>query len=159
MSLDQMTRVFGGKVRVRVMGLLIQDDKILMLNHRGMNEADELWLPPGGGVEYQEGMETALQREFREEIGLEVEVKDFVGVNELITNRFHAYEFMFLVRKISGEEQVGVDPELGEFQSIVDYQYLSASELRQKGSDKVHKLFDSLRDVSEIISKKGVFFS
>ena len=37
---------------------------------------------PGGGVEYGEGLEDALKREFMEELGLDIELRSLFYVNE-----------------------------------------------------------------------------
>ncbi|WP_109833307.1 NUDIX domain-containing protein [Reichenbachiella versicolor] len=158
MSLDEMTKVFGGKIRVRVMGILIENDKILMLNHKGMNKTDELWLPPGGGVEYQETIKDALIREFKEEVGLDITVGNFLTVNELITERFHTYEFFFKVLKKEGEIKLGYDPELETFQPIQGFKFLSIEDIQSKGKDKVHGVFHNLSDFYDLAQNQGIFY-
>lgn len=62
---------------VRVYGLLINHNNEVLLSdeeHAGVY----LTKFPGGGLEYGEGLIEALKREFVEECGLEVEVKDHV---------------------------------------------------------------------------------
>jgi 8-oxo-dGTP pyrophosphatase MutT (NUDIX family) len=51
-------------------GYLIHDNKVLLIHHKKLN----LWLPPGGHIEKDETPDEAAEREFREELGLEVEL-------------------------------------------------------------------------------------
>jgi 8-oxo-dGTP diphosphatase len=56
---------------IRVYGLCVQDQKLLIINedYRGQN----LYKLPGGGVEFGEGLEDALRREWQEELGLKLD--------------------------------------------------------------------------------------
>ena len=67
---------FGGKVRVRACGILIKEDAVLLLKHEGIGKEGYLWAPPGGGVEFNETIETTLKREFKEECGIEIKVEE-----------------------------------------------------------------------------------
>ena len=58
-------------MHVRVTGLVIEDDRILLLNQD--TDAARSWSLPGGKVEDGETLAAALVREMREETGLEVE--------------------------------------------------------------------------------------
>ena len=69
--------------RVRVGGLLCQQGKALLV--RQAKGSDTYWLLPGGGVERGESLEQALTREFREEVGLEVEAREPIGLVQTIS--------------------------------------------------------------------------
>ena len=49
---EAVDTMYGNRVRVRVCGILIQEDKILLINHKGVGEKGSLWAPPGGGLEF-----------------------------------------------------------------------------------------------------------
>ncbi|GAB4113219.1 MAG: NUDIX hydrolase [Spirochaetota bacterium] len=70
------------KIRIRVAGLVVEENKILMIAHKKGSEI--YWLLPGGGVEYQESLDEALKREFREELGLTVKVGDIALIADSI---------------------------------------------------------------------------
>ncbi|MGH7203825.1 MAG: NUDIX domain-containing protein [Candidatus Levyibacteriota bacterium] len=54
----------------------------LFLSKRGIKAKNERgkWEIPGGGVEFGETFEQALKREIKEEIGVEIEVMDLLGI-------------------------------------------------------------------------------
>jgi ADP-ribose pyrophosphatase YjhB (NUDIX family) len=59
-------------VKVRVTGVVVEDDRILLLNQD--TDTSRSWSLPGGKVEEGEPLSVALVREMGEETGLEVEV-------------------------------------------------------------------------------------
>jgi 8-oxo-dGTP diphosphatase len=102
---------FQGKVRVRACGILIENQRILLVKHRGLGAQGYFWSPPGGGMEFGESVRDAVCREFREEVGLVVEAGEFAGFHEHIDSRFHAMELFFRVSRITGEIKLGTEPE------------------------------------------------
>ena len=67
-----------GLFNFRVAGVLILDDKILL--QRGLS--DPSYALPGGQVEFAEDSETALRREFLEEISAQIKIIRLLWVNE-----------------------------------------------------------------------------
>lgn len=65
------------RFRVGVFALIFDDEGRVLLVHR--NDID-WWNLPGGGMELGETVDEAVQREVREETGLEVVVERLVGV-------------------------------------------------------------------------------
>jgi 8-oxo-dGTP diphosphatase len=63
-------------LRVAVYAVIMEQGQVL-LAHR--NDID-WWNLPGGGMETGETVEEAIQREVREETGLEIEVEKLIGV-------------------------------------------------------------------------------
>ncbi|MFH5883047.1 NUDIX domain-containing protein [Halalkalibaculum sp. DA3122] len=111
---------YKGRIRVRVSGLLIRDEALLMIRMRSPVTGRTVWLPPGGGVKFGETAEEGLVREFREETGLQIEVGSLRHVNELVAPPFHALEFYFDVTGMGGEPSLGSDPEHSDSGQIME---------------------------------------
>ena len=62
------------RFNIRVYGLLIWDNQILLVNEKIGNFHFSKF--PGGGLEYGEGTKECLIREFKEETGMDVEISN-----------------------------------------------------------------------------------
>ena len=100
-----------GHVRpaVRVCGMLLRNERVLLVRQ---SKGDRTyWLLPGGGVERGEDLKQALCREFREEVGLEVQVDDPLGLVESISpdggRSRHTIQIIF--RVFEGAKDSGAD--------------------------------------------------
>ncbi|MBC7081461.1 MAG: NUDIX hydrolase [Thermoplasmatales archaeon] len=67
------------KPSIAVDGILIKDNKILLIKRKNEPFKDK-WALPGGFVEYGEKVEDAIFREFKEETGMNVRIKKLFGV-------------------------------------------------------------------------------
>ena len=65
--------------------IVVKDDRLLMIR-RAKDPGAGLWSLPGGRVEHGEYLADALRREVAEETGLEVEVRDLVGILEVVAD-------------------------------------------------------------------------
>lgn len=123
-------QTFANKLRVRVCGVLIQDSEILLAQIHSPISDKLIWMPPGGGLTFGESMKDCLRREFKEETNLSVEVHELVHVNELLHKPYHAIECFFEVKKTSGAEKLGKDPELSwDRQLLRDLKWMPIKEL------------------------------
>lgn len=109
--------------RVRLAGILIKNNKVLLIKHKKNNE--EYWLLPGGGLDYGETFQKALKREFMEETNLNVDVKEMVFISESISPTLsrHIVNLFFIVEYINGELKIG------EEDILEDLDYISIEEL------------------------------
>jgi 8-oxo-dGTP diphosphatase len=134
---------YGNQLRVRVCGICIQNDKILLINHSGLNESNEFWSPPGGGLQFGESIEECLKREFLEETNTVVSIVKFLTIREFINPPLHAIELYYEVKIESGNVEKGFDPEMEE-QIIKDIQWLSFEEVLGKGEGKYNPFLEEL---------------
>ncbi len=153
-----INEVFGNKLRIRVSGILIENEEILVIQHKDLGPAGTLWAPPGGGVEFGASIEDNLKREFLEETGLLIEVEHFLFVNEVLLPPLHAIELFFLVKKVGGKLKLGGDPEMNKSEQILQtVQFLSFKSLKKIDENKLHNLFRHCTSISELLNMKGYF--
>lgn len=158
LSGNQVDNPFGGKVRVRASGILIENEKILLLRHENLGSAGYLWLPPGGGVEFGDSLYDTLKKEFQEETNLTIEIGQFLFVNEFIKQPYHAIELFFEVKRVSGTLELGFDPELSaDEQMLSDAKFFSRSEIDDLDSETIHNMFDSAGARDKITDLRGLF--
>jgi 8-oxo-dGTP diphosphatase len=134
---------YGNHLRVRVCGICVQEDKILLINHSSLNESNEFWSPPGGGLQFGETIEECLKREFLEETNTIISVGKFLKIREFINLPLHAIELYYEVKIESGNVKRGFDPEMDE-QIIQDVKWLSFEEVLRKGEGKYNSFLSAL---------------
>ena len=155
---NEIIHSFGNKLRIRVCGICIEDNKIVLVKHHSLGKGGILWAQPGGGMVFGETAACALTREFIEETGLNISVEKFLCVNEYLSPPLHAIELFFLVKKIDGTLKTGVDPELHKDRQIItDVEWLSFETLNQLPTDAVHRLLQGVKNQSELIQRVGYF--
>ena len=90
-------------VRLAVRGLLMRDDRLLLVNaYAGRGD---LWCAPGGGVDPHRSLPENLAREIHEETGLTVDVGVPCLVNEFHdpSGDFHQVDLYFRCTRVSGD--------------------------------------------------------
>ena len=148
--------IFGNKLRVRVCGICILHEEILLVNHTGLG-TPHLWAPPGGGIQTGESAHEALVREFKEETGLSIEVRDFLFACEFIQLPLHAVELFFQVSITGGNLTTGQDPELGNRQVIQDVRFFDDTQIRSIPLAHLHGIFKETSDIAQIGRLRGYF--
>ncbi|HNX24670.1 MAG TPA: NUDIX hydrolase [Spirochaetota bacterium] len=105
----------GGDVRVRVAGILITGDSILLIAHK--KNDDVYWLLPGGGVDYGESLSEALIREFVEELNIDITVNDLALISDSIdpAGDRHIVNICFICKHEGGEYILGDEGRLHDF--------------------------------------------
>lgn len=94
--------------------MVVRDDAVLLVQ-RASEPLKGQWSLPGGAVEVGETLVEAVQRELREETGLEVKVLDIVEVFERISHdparrpRYHYVLIDYLCEPIAGTARAGSD--------------------------------------------------
>jgi len=91
--------------RLATRGLLLLDNRLLLVNAWSDDKGSDLWCAPGGGVERGQSLHDNLIREFHEETGLTVAVGAPCLVNEFHdpNGTFHQVDIYFHVKHVSGQ--------------------------------------------------------
>lgn len=100
-------------VRLAVRALILQDDRLLLVN-AFPGDTSDLWCAPGGGVEPKQSLPDNLIREVHEETGLSIEVGAPCMVNEFYDpdSDFHQVDVYFRARILAGAlDDAWIDPE------------------------------------------------
>ncbi|MFW6288573.1 MAG: GNAT family N-acetyltransferase [Spirochaetota bacterium] len=95
----------------RFQGAIARDNSILLIRHLSRNTGNRYWVVPGGGIEAGESEIACVEREMREETGLEVRVERLIVDAKEKTGRFYRRQKTFLCTPIGGTEAPGVEPE------------------------------------------------
>lgn len=154
--IDSVYQTYGNKLRIRVCGLCIDNGRLLMINHQGINAGD-FWAPPGGGLQFGETLESCLKREFSEETSLEIEIRSFRFLYEFVQLPLHAIELFFLVEARPGNLSQGYDPEMEENQIIQEVKFMSWAEIDRLTPVSRHGIFNTVSESSKIVDLKGHF--
>ncbi|PLX25363.1 DNA mismatch repair protein MutT [Candidatus Parcubacteria bacterium] len=102
----------------RVRAIIVKENKLLSIKR--IKKGETFWCCPGGMVENGETHETALKRECKEELGVDIELSDlfFKMASEKLETKGQM-EYFYLAKIISGELGSGNGP---EFQKDSGYQ-------------------------------------
>lgn len=123
------------KFNVRVYGLLREENQILVTDEvRGGNSMTKF---PGGGLEFGEGIQECLIREFEEELDIKIEVKNLFYINDFFqTSAFNAKEQLisiyYFVENVS-KKQIPVVKKPFSFPPQINqcFRWLQIEKLRQ----------------------------
>lgn len=98
-------------IRLAVRGLILEDDRLLVVNAYPGGRSD-LWVAPGGGAEAGASLTENLAREIREECGIAVEIGAPCLVNEFHDpgRGFHQVDVYFRCRPLDPLPAVWRDP-------------------------------------------------
>ncbi len=157
---EEVLRLYGNRLRTRVCGICIVDDRLLMVRHRGIGITDTFWCPPGGGIQFAEIAPDALKREFLEETGLIIEPQKLLFVNEFLQPPLHAMELFFDTKIVGGTILLGQDPEMSEQNQIItEVQLMTFEEIKAFPPDEVHRMFQFCTSMSDIFTLNGYLSS
>jgi 8-oxo-dGTP diphosphatase len=105
------------------------EERILLVRHLKPIVYD-FWVAPGGGVEGTEDLRVTVQRETREECGLEVEPLQIAYVEDMWTPEMRICKLWFIGRVIGGELTATASGAAAEH--IVDARFMGRDDFRGK---------------------------
>jgi ADP-ribose pyrophosphatase YjhB (NUDIX family) len=108
-------------------GIVVREHRLLLVRHHRPGRFD-FWLPPGGGLEGEEGILECAAREVREETGLLVRPGRIAYVEEILEPDFHFCKF-FVLCEIEGG-QLSLEGRVEEERDfLVDARFFTSEEL------------------------------
>ena len=152
--METTASVFGEKVRVRVCGLCLNKNSILLVKHN--MDSYTLWSPPGGGVELGETMQEALIREFKEETGLNINPGKLLFVHEHIEAPFHAIEIFFEIKSWQGKLIKGSEVEMTSTNILESAKFLKVEELNKLPKGELHSILRNCTNPRDLLDKRGL---
>lgn len=106
LSKKEFDIIFKKVPRVTV-DLVIKDKRGVLLIKRSIRPDIGKWHLPGGTVGFKEKLLHAVKRKAREETGLQVRVKQFLGIIEFMKWKYpgysHIVDLVFLVEPVRGK--------------------------------------------------------
>ena len=90
------------KWRVGAAGAVVHREQVLIVRHT-YGEKKGRWALPGGYATHGERLDQTVVREVREEMGIEAEVVDVIGLRTRYTERGGAVFVLFRMRPLSGQ--------------------------------------------------------
>jgi 8-oxo-dGTP diphosphatase len=92
-----MNRRYPERPMVGVGAIILRDDQVLLVQ-RGKEPSYGKWSIPGGLVELGESLQEAVAREVREEVGLDVQVRDLVvALDRVILDQAGRIEYHYIL--------------------------------------------------------------
>jgi len=95
------------RVRAIAVGLLVRDGRVLAEEYAASARRDRYLRAPGGGIEFGENAADAIRREFREELDVELDSAELLGVTENIFDNHgkpgHEIVFVYAIRSAALE--------------------------------------------------------
>jgi len=151
-DLNPAAAAYAEKLRIRVCGICLHENRLLLVRHGKTLGNRAFWAPPGGGLQYGESMKACLRREFKEETGIEVKVGRFLFVNEFLQSPLHAVEFFFEVKVIGGSITTGTDPEAAPDEQLIEQvQWLSIKEIQSIPNQDKHRALQHLFSLDDLL--------
>ena len=143
-------------MRIRVCGICVDHDLILLVGHRLPGHLKIFWSVPGGGIQFGETSREALVREFFEETGLRVEIGEMLFFNEFIQPPLHAIELFFKIDSFEGTLISGIDPEFSDNNQLIQQTgFMSMGEIKEISKESKHSIFRDRNSVEEILDLRG----
>ena len=124
----------SNEIHIIARAVIIADNHILLCKH--VRSEPNFYFLPGGHVEHWEDAKTTLIRELKEETGLIVEVKRFLGCLEFRFQhkqekpRCHNHEYNFIFEAICNQVTKALDP-VKSLEENLEIAWVSLSDLEK----------------------------
>jgi ADP-ribose pyrophosphatase YjhB (NUDIX family) len=83
--------------RIRVAGVVVHDEALLLVRHQAPRQRVTWWTPPGGRLDGTESILECAEREVREETGLTVVADRVIYVQQFVDPAFGAHNLVLFI--------------------------------------------------------------
>lgn len=152
--------IFKKKLPVPVViGVIKNKNKFLLTKRRSPKKEWNKWQFPGGGLEFAERLEEGLKREIKEEVGIDIKIKGFLTVMEIIRQRdhFHGIFFVFLCQMANDKNQIKLNYEASEYNWFSKEEILKLDTLL--GTKEIVKILMMIDDKSKEFSQMPLYLT
>ena len=138
---------YPGSPRVAVGGVVIKEDRVLLVR-RGKAPSEGEWAIPGGSVELGETLQEAVRREILEETGISIRVGEPIHIfDDVRRDEAGHIRFHYVILDFSGEFLSG---EIKAADDARDARWVSSAEFSQLNiNSNTIKLMKKLRFLGE----------
>ena len=121
--------------------VLVKHGDKFLLGKRNKKNANGMWVIPGGGIDWGETALDAGKREIKEETNLDVDIKKFLCVKEIIATHadYHTVVFYHLADALNPEELRSSD-------DVSEVGFFTIPEIKE---------MDTVESVSEVLKEAG----
>ena len=113
--------------RISAGGIVVQNNKVLLVRHTFKN-GDDFWVLPGGGIDNDEGIFMAAKREVFEETNMKVKAKRIAYIEEFIDEGKYVCKFWVYCEMQSGKLSIE-NKDVGE-DYLKDVRFFSQAEIK-----------------------------
>jgi len=142
-------------MRTRVGAIIFEKGSIILIKRVAGTEGGQpgrtYWVFPGGKIEEGESKETALIRECREELGIDVKVIKFFQKLTHVVYGKKQVEYFYLCERTGGKPGTGTGP---EFSGDKKYYYRGTYEVQIIPKEKIRDLNLLPEEMKEMVFKK-----
>ena len=113
--------------RISAGGIVIQNNKVLLVHHY-IPDSDNFWVLPGGGIDGDEGILKAAEREVFEETNLQVKAKRIAYIEEFIDMGKYVCKFWVYCETEGGQLSIANKEENEDY--LKDARFFSQAEIQ-----------------------------
>ena len=148
----EMQREYPDRPQIAVGAIVIRDNRVLLVR-RGQPPSEGLWEIPGGRVRLGETLQEAIEREVKEETGVNIFPTNPVYTFDLIERdnrgrvRFHYVIVDLIADYVSGEPKPSDDAREAGWFTFQELEKLQISQTSQEALKRRRKLASAKRGV------------
>lgn len=158
--LKQSGPVEQRKKRIRVSALMLKGNRVLLV--KNIIDNREVWFLPGGSVDWGETLKEAILRESKEELGININVKNMIAITDSISPNkdFHSVDIIFFVEPEGdpvAKGECGGEKEITSNLYGIGSEWIDINQVKNIEAYPKKFLTDYLPQIYKNMGKSGVY--